>query len=56
MCEGVLDIRPCLIIVSYSVPNYKSVHYILPPSQIVSHSKNLGESNFSKFDQIYIIK
>jgi len=29
---------------------------VLPPSQIVSHSKNLGESNFSKFNQIYIIK
>jgi len=23
---------------------------LLPPSQIVSHSKNLGESNFFKFD------
>jgi len=29
---------------------------VLPPSHIVSHSKNLEESNFSKFDQIYIIK
>ena len=29
---------------------------ILPPSQIISHSKNLRESNFSKFDQIYMIK
>ena len=29
---------------------------LLPPFQIISHSKNLGESNFSKFDQIYIIK
>jgi len=30
--------------------------YILPPSQIISHSKNLGESKFFKFDQIYIAK
>jgi len=38
--------NPCLII----------QYVVLPPSQIVSHSKNLGESNFSKFDQIYMIK
>ena len=30
--------------------------YVLPPFQIISHSKNLGESKFFKFDQIYIIK
>jgi hypothetical protein len=29
---------------------------ILPPSQIISHSKNFGESKFFKFDQIYIAK
>ena len=28
--------------------------YLLPPFQIISHSKNFGESKFSKFDQIYI--
>jgi len=26
---------------------------LLPPFQIISHSKNLGESKFFKFDQIY---
>jgi len=26
---------------------------VLPPFQIISHSKNLGESKFFKFDQIY---
>ena len=30
--------------------------YILPPSQIISHSKNLGESKFFKLNQIYIAK
>jgi len=31
---------------------------LLPPSQIIiiSHSKNLGELKFFKFDQIYIAK
>ena len=29
---------------------------VLPPFQIIKHSKNLGESNFFMFDQIYIIK
>jgi len=29
---------------------------LLPPFQIVSHSKNFRESNFFKFDRIYIIK
>jgi len=29
---------------------------LLPPSQIISHSKNLEESKFFKFDQIYIAK
>ena len=29
---------------------------VLPPSQIISHSKNLGESKFFKFDEIYIAK
>jgi hypothetical protein len=29
---------------------------ILPPSQIIRHSKNLGESKNLKFDQIYMIR
>ena len=29
---------------------------VLHPSQIISHSKNLRESKFFKFDQIYIAK
>jgi hypothetical protein len=29
---------------------------ILPPFQIIRHSKNLGESNDLKFDQIYMIR
>jgi hypothetical protein len=30
--------------------------YLVPLSQIISHSMNLGESKHFKFDQIYIIK
>jgi hypothetical protein len=30
--------------------------FVLPPSQIIRHSKNLGESKNLKFDQIYMIK
>jgi hypothetical protein len=30
--------------------------YMLPPSQIIRHSKNLGESKHLKFDQIYMIR
>ena len=30
--------------------------YILYPFQIISHSKNLGESKFFKFDQIYMTR
>jgi hypothetical protein len=30
--------------------------YLLPPSQIIRHSKNLGESKDLKFDQIYMIR
>ena len=29
---------------------------ILPPFQIISHFKNLGESKFFKFDQIYMTR
>src|SRR6185295_5269053 len=29
---------------------------VLPLFQIISHSKNLGESKFSKFDQSYTIR
>jgi len=31
-------------------------YVVLPPFQIISYSKNLGESKFFKFDQIYIAK
>jgi hypothetical protein len=31
-------------------------NHLLPPSQIIRHSKNLGESKDLKFDQIYMIK
>jgi hypothetical protein len=30
--------------------------WLLPPSQIIRHSKNLGESKDLKFDQIYMIR
>jgi len=39
----------------YHTHHYKN-YLLFPPSQIVSHSKNLRESNFLKFDQIYMIK
>jgi hypothetical protein len=29
---------------------------LLPPFQIISHSKNLGKSKHLKFDQIYMIR
>ena len=29
---------------------------VLPPSQIISHSMNVGESIDLKFDQIYMIR
>ena len=29
---------------------------LLPPFQIICHSKNLGESKFFKFDQIYMTR
>ena len=32
------------------------IKLLLPPSQIISHSKNLEELKFFKFDQIYIAK
>jgi hypothetical protein len=32
------------------------VFVLLPPSQLIRHSKNLGESKDLKFDQIYMIK
>ena len=35
---------------------FRNDHVVLPPSQIVSHSKDLRKSNFSMFDQIYIMK
>ena len=37
---------------SFRVSNdpYRFYKIVLPPFQIISHSKNLGESNFSKFD------
>jgi hypothetical protein len=42
----------------YPLPTYLDLQYcfVLPPSQIISHFKNLGESKFFKFDQIYIAK
>jgi len=30
-------------------------YFLLPSSQIISHSKKLGELKYIKFDQIYII-
>ena len=38
-----------------SICSYMHAHpsNILPPFQIISHSKNFGESNFFKLDQIY---
>jgi len=43
--------KKCLYKLSHSMYNF-----LLPPSQIVSHSKNLGESKHLKFDQVYIIR
>ena len=31
-------------------------YIILPPFQIISHSKNFRESNFFKFNQIYMTR
>ena len=40
--------------VSHQIQNY--ISSILPPFQIISHFKNLGESKFFKFDQKYITR
>jgi hypothetical protein len=31
-------------------------NFVLPSSQIISHSKNFGDSKHLKYDQIYMIK
>ena len=42
----------CIDLQPYNARTYM----LLPPFQIKSHSKNLGESNFLKFDQIYMTR
>ena len=35
------------------MPSFRQVKRVLPPFQIISHSKNFGELNHLKFDQNY---
>ena len=47
-----------LLLASLLIIKYRQLgrNTVLPPFQIISHSKNLRESKFFKFDQIYITK
>jgi hypothetical protein len=35
---------------------HNCILYAIPPSQIISHFKNFGESKYLKYDQIYMIR
>ena len=54
--QAVVISHPSLVTVHDMKSTLPALQYYSLHPKLLSHSKNLEESNFSKFNQIYIIK